>query len=53
MCLSKLGSNTLDDAKSIRFQTESETSHINQATYPYKPDLLFSHRNSTIVRCSL
>lgn len=50
MCLGKLGLSTLDDAKSIKFQTEGEASLINQAKYPYKPDLLFSHRNQTIVK---
>jgi len=50
MCLGKLGLSTLDNAKSIRFQTEGEASIINHGKYPYKPDLLFAHRNETIVR---
>jgi hypothetical protein len=49
LCLTKLGSVSVDDAKSIRFQTKSETSNVNNVLYPYKPDLLFAHRNSTIV----
>lgn len=49
MCLSNLGSHSVEHAKSLKFQTEGEANAINKRKYPYKPDLLFSYNNDTIV----
>lgn len=53
MCLGKIGATAYGGAKGLEFQTEGEASFVNKHKYPYKPDLLFGHRDKTIVRVSL